>query len=37
MSAADLVKERKRLEAIVDNCKFETPQQITELMEALKA
>ena len=34
MSTSDLVKERKRLEYIVYNCKFETPQQITELFEA---
>lgn len=34
MSKADLVKERRRLEYIVDNCKFETPEQVTELFEA---
>lgn len=28
------IKERKRLEAIVDNCRFETPEQVTELFEA---
>lgn len=34
MSTPDIVKERRRLEAIVDNCKFETPEQVTELFEA---
>lgn len=35
MDTAAIVKERKRLEYIVDNCKFETAQQVCELFEAL--
>ena len=34
MGTASLVKTRKQLEYIVDNCKFETPEQVTELFEA---
>lgn len=34
MGVPSIVAERKRLEYIVDNCKFETPQQVTELFEA---
>lgn len=35
MDTKTLVKERKELEYIVDNCKFETPEQVCELFEAL--
>ena len=34
MSTKDIVDERRRLEYIVDHCKFETPEQVTELFEA---
>ena len=34
MSTKDIVDERRRLEDIVDHCKFETPEQVTELFEA---
>lgn len=34
MDVPGFIQERKRLEAIVDNCKFETPEQVTELFEA---
>lgn len=34
MDTTAIVKERKRLEAIVDNCKFESPEEVTQLFEA---
>lgn len=34
MNVDKIVKDRQQLEYIVDNCKFETPQQVAELFEA---